>query len=356
MNKSEAITMLQADDQLTPELIRHNYGVKFLHLYRNKVNAVLNEEADNLDRKMLELNEAYGTLRQHAIAGHSGFDYDFGQLPLIGADTAYYRTEPIPEFLKLIECSRELMKDKKYGLAFRLIETGIFKSLNDPKFKHSISTKHLLRCFGSVLTKVGMVAEGVQFMNDGAPDYYKGQTFFEIGDYRTAIQYFGEELKKKETMIDKQDVALSIAKCYFLLREYENCLQVLESILPNLVPRSKLFNAPIKSKKHGKIMLLSIHLIGKLQGQPIDRMRAKILYPVTMKFIQKCFGSVNDAVTVLKEYRNNSEKVEAFMESITPVLEIDEQAHLEYDIEQLQRHFFEIFDEPMNQSLIYHKK
>lgn len=354
ITKAEAASVLGLNKNFSREHIFEAYKKTYLntacHLKLKRVeNAAIHE-------KLAGINEAFLTLAGLSVP-YNGEDpsllLDLGLDKQALSNKQPANFEVFPEFQTLIEKSRELAEGGKYGLAIRLMEIGINRSGHLNRYKAFTGQRRLARALGKLLLDIGFTDSGMELLTVGSINYYIGKTYFEIKDYFSAIKYFGRELKDKETSVSREDIILSIVKCYFLLGEYANCLHIIERVLPNF-EKSKKRNWCL-NEKTSKMLLFSISKVENLNKGLLVKFKLKLKYPVSYKCIAQHIESFKDGLHFLDEI-SDERSFNEFIRHIEPQFQVVEQPDMNYTEEELNEAYYEVFSEPLNASQLYNKR
>jgi len=336
------------------ETIARSYKKLYFDTYRKLVKK--HSDPSVLNEKLRLINKAYMSLDIDSTSvpiNDPGFFLD------LGTDLGQFKhNQPanfdvFPEFKRLLDKVDELTVERKHGLAIRLLEIGTQRSFKMNRYKAFTGHRTLIRKLGKLLLDIGMKEKGVELMTAGSINYYIGKTLFEIKDYHEAIKYFGRELQNKKAKVSSMDIVLSIVKCYFLLGEYENCLHIIERLLPNFESRRKR-NLELPSKV-SKMLLFCISKVENLKKGILVKFKLKLKYPVSYSCISQHIDTFKDGLVFLDEVQNE-DSFNSFYKSLEPEFKVLEDVNMEYTEEDLNEIYYEIFSEPLNSSQLYNKR
>ena len=89
---------------------------------------------------------------------------------------------------------------------------------------------------------------------------------------------------------------------------------------------------------------------------PLLILKIWVKYPLSSKYLQKCYGKISEAYKVIEEFEKESDKYDQFLNLLKPKNPVKEQVKADYSIKELQNSYQDLFEEPMLKSLIYHPK
>ena len=354
MDKVEAAELLGLKNPFSSEKIFEAYKKTYLNVSRSL--SKKNTESSAIKEKLMSINSAFISLsgsNSMLIENTPSILLDLGVDELVFKNQQAVNFDVFPEFHRLIEKSRELAEAGQYGLAIRLMEIGIQRSFQLNRYKAFTGQRRLSRSLGKLLLDIGLKDKGMELLTAGSINYYIGKTYFEIKDYQSAILYFGRELKEKETSVSREDIILSIVKCYFLLGEYKNCLHIVERVLPNFESSKKRgWNLP---EKASKMLLFCISKEENLKKGMLVKFKLKLKFPVSYRCIAEHIESFNDGLKFLDDVKDET-ALDEFLKSIEPDFKVKENIDMSYTEERLNEMYYEVFAEPLNASELYNKK
>ena len=352
MITTEAIGILNLQDKFEREELKKNYISSFISAHRKKCVAVTIVEMESQERQIHRINMAYGVLNKSELPAAGMMEFDFvdesskEELSL----THHGPSKKLEDFIL------SLLRNKKHGLCLRLLELAISNYDDSTSNKISFDLGVAYRLLGKVLIEVGLINQGVPFYNYGHSNYEKGKSFMQIGDYRSALHFMGKELRKRETEVPYDEICQLISICYFLIGEYQNAINIIEDVLPELVPKKQIFEESCKSKKFATATMLCMSRLHKLEGGSLDALKMRVKYPMCSKYLQNCYGKISEAYKVIEEFERESDKYDLFLDSLKPKNPVKESIEEDYTIEELQKAYLELFQEPLLKSLIYNPK
>ena len=94
----------------------------------------------------------------------------------------------------------------------------------------------------------------------------------------------------------------------------------------------------------------------ELEGSSVDALKMRVKYPLCSKYLQNCYGKISAAFKVIEEFERESDKYDLFLDSLKPKNPVKESIEADYTIEELQKAYLQLFEEPLLKSLIYNPK
>ena len=350
MNKKEASSILHLEQNFEREELRKAYLTSFIVAFRMKSAAVTIVEMESRDRELRNINQAYSLLQELEARDSTSLLFDFD----IKAAADIKESNHISG-KGLEEHITALLAERKHLMSIRLLELAIVRySSSKSALNFDLTTAY--RMLGKCLIQCGLINQGISFYNYGLKPYHRAKNLMLIADYRSALHYFGMELKKKETDVPYDEICQIISICYFLVGEYENALNIIEDVLPQFIPKRQIFENECKSRKFATAIMLSMYRLMNLEGRKMENLKIRVKYPMCSKYLQNCFGKISEAFKVIGEFEKMPEKHDAFFDSLKPENPVRERIEEDYDIGELQSCFLNIFGKPLEKSLIYHPK
>ena len=347
----EAIKILELQEKFEREELKKNYIRLFLSAHRRKCAAVTIVEMESQEKQIQRINMAYSVLNKTEVSSTGNLLLDIVEVPVKDQELRHHKAND-----KLEEFILQLIEGKKHALCIRLLELAITEFDDNAPRKLNFDLIVAYRLLGKVLIESGLINQGVPYYNYGQSNFERGKSYMEIGDYRSALHFIGKELRKRETDIPYDEVCQLISICYFLVGEYQNAIQIIEDVLPALLPKKQIFEESCKSKKFATVTMICMYRLHKLEGTTLDAIKMRVKYPLCSKYLQNCYGKITEAYKVIEEFEHESEKYDLFLDSLKPENPVKEDIDPDYTIEELQRAYLVLFDEPLLKSLIYNPK
>ncbi len=353
MTKSEARELFELDENFDKEDLRLIYHKKYIGVYRKKSAAVTLDQVKECDEEIQGLNIAFCTLDSSEIKNSDELQLDFRNRDFEERFSSSKSRRSIENFNVHIH---NLLQHNRYGLALSLLEIGIFLSLKKDSEVSMASISRSINSMGKLLTELGLIHQGIRYQNFNQSDYEKGRNFKRIGEYRLAAHHFALELRNKDTRFPIDDLCQHISLCYFLLNDYENAISIIEEVLPKLMPKKNIFEESCKWKDFATTLMISMYRMNVVKGKQFDMIKIRVKYPLSSKYLNNCFGSLDAAWKVVEKLEKNHDEFDLFMKGIVPEPFVKKNVDLEYSIEELEENYFDLFEIPMNKSLIYNPK
>lgn len=351
MLHTESISVLHLPSKFSYEELRHNYHLEYLRLYRNKLSAATQEDIREIEDQVREVNLCFCELEGQPLLGELDLQLDFrhNNLPEI-PDPALFSDED----MRLEQNIKDLWGNHQHGLALRLLEICINQAKLSERGKHRIHYSPTMKLLGRTMLELGMAEQGTGFATFGLSNYEKAQVYKRISDYKTAAIYLGKSLQTGDAPIPIDEVCQQISICYFLLNDYENALNIIEDILPELIPRRNIFEISCKSKKFATSLMISVTRLSNVSASVFQSTKLRLKYPLSYKYLRNCYGSVANAFKIVEEIEGNPQLFDEFMASLHQDTIFRNVVELDYSIENLGAVYFKIFNNPLEKSLIYH--
>lgn len=353
MTQNEALKILQLNVDFSPELLRHNYHKRYVECFRGKSVALTNDEVDEKKGQIQLLNDAFCTLDNTEVLKEGEIQLDFRFRDFDKEEILKSQNEPNKSLRSFIE---RMMVENREGLALSLLEMSIALSARESSSLPQSNLKGLIPLLGKLLLELGLVEQGIKFLNFGKSSAEKAENHFGIGDYKMAAHHYAMELKLSESNMTVDDICQRIAICYFLLSDYENATNIVEEVLPKLAPTKQIFETSCKSNNFAIAMMISIYKQDDYKGKMVDAIKLRLKYPLCYKYLQNCFGKVETAWNVIKNFEEDNTAYEQFMNELKPPTFIRKEVNMDYDEEEISQIYLNLFEEPIQRSLIYHPK
>ena len=352
MDKKEAIEILGLKIEFDKDELKKIYTRQFISAFRAKSAALTIIESEQLDRRLHEFNEAFCTLDDSEILERGDYQFDFRHLQ---APTKY-ETFVSKGNNVLEESLQSLLSEGHHLLLLRLLEISIFNYLSDKSKKMTENFFSEVRMMGKTLIELGLINQGVVYYAYGLNFYEKAKRYFSVGDYRSAIHFFGKELKNGKSQIPKDEICQQISISYFLLNEYRNAVGIIEDVLPELLPNKEIFEHACRWKNFATELMVSIYKVSRLESKTLDNLKIRMKYPLSAKYLQKCYGKVSEAFKIIDKFEKNHAEYDDFLDSIKPKSIVREKISSDYSFEDLKEKYFSFFDDSISKSLIYNPK
>lgn len=346
MNYKNALEILELFNEFTIEDLKRNYRKLVFEHHPDRAHGAANEKITELNNKIIMYNEAYDLLTNKTNdddnfssmnfnwdapwTAHCQYDYS-----LTIEDIKYFQMQ------KLWWTSQELIDEKKYGLSIRLFEIGINKCLSGEFDDYRLY--QLGRDLGTLLFRLGLITDGIKFLQLVEANYYLGNAYFFYEDYKNAIYYWNYEFTNPQTAIEYEGLNLKIIRAYFLLKEYEQCINTVESLnennlfLRDTIPYTKFLP---------QMFLFSIYTIegNKFLSENIFKNK----YPISYKYIIRILISYQSAIDEMTKIVSHEKEYNKFMKRAKPkdTYKIKGDISLDYSIDELKIIYEKIFKEP----------
>ena len=351
MIKAEAISILNLQDKFEIEELKKNYISAFVSSYRKKSAAVTMVEMESQEKVIHRINLAYSILNNSELTIEAlRFDFEAES-----SNEELSLNHPGPN-KKIENFILALLEKNKHGLCIRLLELAISEHNESTPRKLNFDLAIAYRLLGKTLIQIGLINQGMPLYNFGHTHLERGKSYMQIGDFRSALHYMGKEIRMRETDVPFDEICQMISICYFLIGEYENALNIIEEVLPTLIPKKQIFEESCKSKKFATVIMLCMYRIHDLEGSNFDTLKIWVKYSMCSKYLKSCYGKISEAYKVIEEFERESEKYDEFLISLKPKNPVKEKIDTQYEIEELQKSYLELFDEPLLKSLIYNPK
>ncbi|MEQ8323603.1 MAG: hypothetical protein RIC15_11775 [Vicingaceae bacterium] len=350
MNKSEAEKILKLSGKYELEELKRAYLCSFVNTFRKSAAAVTIMEMEQRERELKRINSAYFSLNGNQDPKDASIHFDFEPLTVVTPE------KPSEKNLNIQEQILDLLSQQKHTLCIRLLEQALLQYNQDTGKVIGLDRVKVLRLLGKTLIQIGMINKGMPLYNMSLLAYEKAKNMMAIGDYRSALHYFGKELNDKETKVPFDEICEMISICYFLSGDYENALSIVENVLPGLMPKRQIFSGGSQTEKYATVLLICIYRSMNLEGGSLDQLKIRVKYPLAAKYLQNCYGKISEAIKIVDDFENNPESYDRFMDSLKPANPVREQIELSYELDDLQIQYLAIFGQPMKKSLIYNPK
>jgi len=352
MDKKEAQDILGLRNGFDKEDLKKSYTLNFIKVFREKSAAMTIEKSEQFDRRLHEFNEAFCILDNSEILERGDYQFDFRHL------NAPSRHETIVSVgnTELEKSLEKLLTAGHHLLLLRLLEISISKYLSNPTRKLIPTFFSEVRIMGKTLIELGLINQGIVYYSYGLDNFEKARRYKSVGDYRSAIHYFGKELKNKNSEVPKDEVCQLISISYFLLNEYKNAIGIIENILPQLLPNKQIFEQACRWKNFATELMVSIYKVHRIEGKQLDVLKIRVKYPLSAKYLQKCHGKVSEAFKVIDNFEKNHVEYDAFIDSIKPKSIVKEKISFDYNTQELKEKYFSFFNDSILKSHIYHPK
>ncbi len=334
----DALNILKLQEPFTKEDIKRNYLMRCSENHPDKFSGSTKEIIEQQTIMMAEINNAYSTLRDNAIVDSSSINFDFNCFYDSDSQNAYRYAER--DYTKETESQKASnamhnfwytclaqQASGKYGLAIRLFEFGI-ELCHTKLYENSFSKYLFYRDLGTMLIDIGLFTQGFSFLKTGGANYYIAKSYFFINDYDNALFYWNKEMIQRTTAINSEGLIIQIAKCYFLKKDYEKCLEAIEgkeiihgknNTTTSLVSKRIAINRKglleEKLPKYlSEMLLYSIFAIYKNNSEKtVDRKFISSNFPITYKIFLK-FNKKN--ISDIQSYKKNIDDI-LFLEKLT---------------------------------------
>ena len=351
MNRKDAISVLKLEENFETEELHRAYLSSFINAFRKKSAAVTIVEMETCERVIKDINRAYCHLHERDYPDNTSLLFDFNYQDSDEKEDANQISGP-----GLEDHVVNLLEQRKHIMCIRLLELAIVRYGEGNAKATNFNTTTAYRMLGKCLIQCGMINQGIPFYNYRLKAYNRAKNLMLIGDYRSALHYFGKELKEKETEVSYDEICQLISISYFLSGEYQNALNIIEDVLPQFMPKRQIFENECRSKKFATAIMLCMYRLMNLEGNTLESIKIRVKYPMCSKYLQNCYGKISEAFKVIEEFEKIPEKQDAFFNSLKPENPVRERIEASYEIEDLQAQFLLIFGKPLEKSLIYNPK
>lgn len=353
MTHSEASDILELNPGFDREGLKLAYHRLFVSTFRSKSFSQTMDESKELEKKLVQINQAFCLLDKSEILSEYELQLDFRHDDLEKYLDLSQNNESNKELTETLDY---ITRHEKFGLALSLLEEGITTGMGPEQPETLKSIPDALRLLGKVLISMGLVNQGIKYLNFGLKNYNKALNYKRIGEYRLAAHHFAMELKNKETEVPIDEICQKISICYFLLGDFENAIQIIEEVLPNLLPRKSLFDGSCKAKDFATAIMVSMFRLDEVSGKKLDNIKIRLKYPLCFKYLQNCYGNLDTAFKVIEEFEKNNNSYDEFLRDLKPKTYIRPKIILTYELLELHEYYFQLFRKPLRKSLLYHPK
>lgn len=353
MTKAEALGILQLPRNYDKEWLRLNYHKFFVDEFRLKSAALTNSEVSQHESILNLLNKAFSLLDGTEIVENDELQLDFRLKEIDKSKLQNLKKKPETAFVSFIE---KMMREHREGLSLSLLEISIGLSLKESHGFSPVNLNVLMPLLGQLLIELGMVNQGIKYFNFGKGNYEKGLAFKHIGDYKMAAHHFALELPLNESNVPVDEICQHISICYFLLNDYENAIDIIETVLPRLATKKNIFEESCKWKNFATAIMVSMNKLNKFAGKTFDGIKLRLKYPLCFKYLQKCYGNIDAAWNVIESFESNSSKYDEFLNNLKTKPNFRNNINMDYDLEEISECYSSIFNQPLNKSLIYNPK
>ncbi len=333
----EFLGLLEEEDE---SIIMRNYRIKFVELAYLRNTAVTHKESELHSEQLKLLNNSLKTVLSDADFPEDTMYLD----PCIGQilDDNIGKSDlpAMTEFQQLKQDCTQLHQDQKSGLALRLCELSVKKCLEDDKYHKKPNLSFLRELIGDQLMRIGLVNQGLKFLLLPDNHFKNGLTLMNTRDYATAVKYFGKTLQLGENTDEKLQACLAVVQCYFLIGSFENCIDFVENIIPEVIEPGA-YEADQKERKIGKVIAYCLWRV--LNGN-INRIVLKLKFPMSHHIISQDFSNLNEAFDEVKKYNSESNMPNELLKLIEPKPIIFEPVNMDYSEEELYKKYYEIFN------------
>jgi len=353
MNKTQAKELLKLPISFDKETLRLHYHEHFIRTFRLKSASLTIENSNELDSKLSSINKAFCVLDNSEIQNINElqFDFRFEKLEKKIKATKSHRSKN--DLVKHVE---NLIHLERYGLALSLLEIGIELSLKEDSKISLSSIGRAINTLGKVLVELGLVSQGILFLNYNVGNYDKALNYRRVGEYKLAAHHFALELRLRESEIPVDVLCQRISICYFLLNDFENSIKIIEEVLPKLIPKKNIFEESCQYKDFATAILVSMYRLNAVSGKKIDKIKIRLKYPLCFKYLQQCYGKLEVALAVMLKFENDHDEYEEFLNKLKAEPFVREVVDLQYNLSELEENYYDLFEQPMNNSLIYNPK
>ncbi len=352
MNKSEARDILGLSKDFDKESLRLQYHTQFIETFRLKSASLTIENSKSLEAKLADINRAFSILDGSEIQNVNELQFDFRFEKFEKKITATKSHRSRNDLVRHVE---NLIQQKRYGLALSILEIGIKLSFLEESEISLSSVERAINTLGKVIIQLGMVNQGLRYLNYKTGNYEKAQNYRRVGEYKLAAHHFALEMMLRESDVPLEDLCQRISICYFLLNDFENSIKIIEEVLPQITPRKSVFEGACDYKNFATAIVVSMNKLNAVSGKKFDNIRVRLKYPLCFKYLQKCHGNIDDALAILANFKNDSNAYEEFLNSLKPEPFITEEVDLQYSLSELEENY-DLFEQPMKKSLIYNPK
>lgn len=351
MKRSEALDLLQLQEGFDTEQLRLNYHEKFVLCYRELSAAVTIEDSERKKTELHELNKAYSEIEGQDIIDSEMLQFDFRFKNFDRDEILNDKKKSMDEIAVFVQ---KMMNERREGLALSLLEKGIsLSAMEQSNFAYS-NLRTLIPLLGELLIELGLTNQGMKYLNFGKTSYKKALNYIRIGDYKMAAHHFALELKLSESGVGSDEICREISLCYFLLNDYENATNIIEEVLPRVVPKRQIFEENCKEKDFAIAMMVSIYKLNDYRGKILDEIKIRLKYPLCFKYLVNCFGKIENAWKIVLEFERDNKAYDKFMSGLKPKSSIRKKVDMSYDLDEISEIHLHLFEVPIKKSLIYH--
>lgn len=349
MTKAEALDLFSISGDCDREYLRMIYHAAYVGNFRSRSSAVNSDEAAALTGKLHKLNQAYTLLcyKERAVIDALMFDFNPGELISLPQNRMPDREAGFREVVG------EVLAEGKHGMAMSLLERGIAMSLSPSS---SLSLKPLdeaVRMLGKIVCDLGLISQSITLKTAGLGNIEKANVLYSMNEFRLAAQAFATELQADKPQMEKDELCLHIAACHFMLAEYEYALDVVESVLPRIMPAKAIFRGRHASADMAMSLMLCMKKIRKRKGIFLEKAYSGWKYPITVRYLMKCHGSLERAFKIRNKFMAETEESESIPPSLKTKFSPLTECRMEYDMEEYSRYYYRLFSRPLSGSLIY---
>ena len=257
---------------------------------------------------------------------------------------------------KLQNSIEALLKDGHHVLIMRLLEISICNYLKNNTKKTAPDFITEIRLLGKTMVELGLINQGIPYYNFGLRPFYKAKNYKKIGDYRSALNLFAQELKIKNNDIPLDEICQHLAVCYFLMNEYQNAVNVIEEILPQLMAKKQIFETACKWKSFATVLMVSIYKLDQIKGKKLELIKVRVKYPLSTKYLQNCFGSIQEAFKTINAFEQDHALYEDFLDNLKTRSIARSDITMEYTLDEMKEKYYQFFDDSISKSNLYHPK
>lgn len=353
MIKAEALGILQLPRNYDKEWLRLNYHKFFVDEFRLKSVALTNSEVAQHVSILNLINQAYSQLDGTEIIEIDELQFDFRLKEFEKNKLHSLKKKPEMAFVSFIE---KMMREHREGLSLSLLEISIGLSLKESHGFSPVNLNVLMPLLGQLLIELGLINQGIKYYNFGKDNYEKGLAYKQIGDYKMAAHHFALELPLNESNVPVAEICQHISICYFLLNDYENAVDIIETVLPRIASKKNIFEESCKWKSFATAIMVSMNKLNKFAGKTLDGIKLRLKYPLCYKYLQNCYGNLDAAWQVIESFELNSGLYDDFLNNLKTKPNFRSNINMDYDLDEISECYSSIFNQPLNKSLIYNPK